>query len=429
MDAGARRVTERVGTAAGIGTLLFVGVLSGGDVWTVTVTIGSLFVRAVFPEGIVSVLLFTGVVTLAGGLVVRDVWGRTAAEPVRSGPPVRAIVPAYRDAEVVDVSVERLLESDYEPLSIAVVVEPGDPATRERARELAASHDAVDCLINADPGSKATAINTAVERADADYFAVFDADERPEPGFVPAAVGGLRDGADVFQGRRIPRPTGGVETLAYCERLIVQAGFACSELFGFTHCQSSATAFTRAAFEAVDGYDDRLTEDIDFAHSCYRAGLSVVRDGRHASTMEAPHGLRDLWCQRKRWRVGHVEVFDARLREALSGPPAVADVVPVGRAVGTLLGGAFLLVLTAQALLLLVSGLFWAFFVPFGLVLATIAAVTVRDVADGRIPHPSVTLLLFPLVYVGHGALTVKALLEYYLTWDGEWYQVTKTGA
>lgn len=429
MEGAVRQITERIGTTAGIGTLLLVGILSGGDIWTVTVTVGSLFVRAVFPEGIVSILLFTGVVTLAGILVVWDVWGGEAAEPVRSGPPVRAIVPAYRDAAVVDVSVERLLESDYEPLSVAVVVEPDDLPTRERARELAARHDAVDCLINAEPGSKATAINTAVERANADYFAVFDADERPETDFISAAVGALLDGADVFQGRRIPRPTGGVETLAYCERLIVQAGFACSELFGFTHCQSSATAFTRAAFDAVDGYDDRLTEDIDFAHSCYRAGLSVTRDGRRASTMEAPHSLRDLWCQRKRWRVGHVEVFDARLKETLSGPIGLADAVPVGRAVGTLLGGAFLLVLTAQVLLLLLSGLFWAFLVPFGLVLATIAAVTVRDVTDGRISRPSMTLLLFPLVYFGHGALTVKALLEYYLTWDGEWYQVTKTGA
>jgi hypothetical protein len=34
-----------------------------------------------------------------------------------------------------------------------------------------------------------------------------------------------------------------------------------------------------------------------------------------------------------------------------------------------------------------------------------------------------------PLVYVGHGVLTVKALLEYYLTWEGEWYRVRKVGA
>jgi len=29
----------------------------------------------------------------------------------------------------------------------------------------------------------------------------------------------------------------------------------------------------------------------------------------------------------------------------------------------------------------------------------------------------------------GHGILTVKAAFEYALTWSGEWYQVTKTGA
>ena len=36
------------------------------------------------------------------------------------------MVPAYRDAEVLDVSVESLLDTDYEDVTVAMLVEPDD---------------------------------------------------------------------------------------------------------------------------------------------------------------------------------------------------------------------------------------------------------------------------------------------------------------
>lgn len=421
-----RRFVEIAGTVCGLVGLVIVGFLSGMDL--LAVSIDRLSVQFVFFKAALTVIGFTTVATVTGTFLVWNVWNGGDRPDVTSGPEARAIVPAYRDAESVDVSVWSLLDSEYESLTIAIVVEPDDEPTRERARELAVRHEAVDCLVNDEPGSKATAINSAVRRSDAEYFAVFDADERVSPAFVPAAMGELLDGADVFQGRRIPRPTGAVETLAYCERIVVQTGYACGELFGFTHCQSSSTVFTRDAFEAVGGYDDKLTEDIDFSHKCYRADLSVTRSRGRANTMEAPHTLRDLWGQRKRWRIGHVQVFHYRIREALDGEFGFDGVLSVGRAAGALVGGASLLVIASHVLLLLLRDVESAFLVPYASVLALIGAVWLKDAVDGRVGSPSWSVLFVPLVYLGHGVLTVKAVLEYYLTWDDEWYQVTKTG-
>jgi hypothetical protein len=422
-----RRLTEFAGTAVGTSGLVLVGLVTGADLLTVTIDVLSVHL-AVF-EGAVSVGVFTAFVLVTGTYVLRGVWRDEPDARLADGPEIDAIVPAYRDAAVVEGCVESLLDSDYGSVVVTVVVEPDDPRTRDRAEALAATHDAVGCLVNGNPGSKAGAINHAVAESDADYVAVFDADEAVSSEFLPAAMAELVTGAAVFQGRRVPRPDGVVETLAYCERIVVQTGYAAGELFGFTHCQSSSTAFTRAAFETVDGYDDKLTEDIDFSHTCHRAGLEVTRRRAVANTMEAPHTLRDLWGQRKRWRIGHVQVLEGQLREMATGGFGAGDVLSVGRAAGAVGAGAFLLVFCAHVLLLTAEGVESAFLVPYAAVLGVVGGVWLRDHLAGRVRRPGAAILLVPLVHVGHGVLTVKALLEYALTWEGQWYRVAKVGA
>ena len=422
-----RRLTEFAGTAVGTSGLVLVGLVSGADLLTVTIDVLSVHL-AVF-EGAVSVGVFTAFVLVTGAYVLRGVWRDEPDARLADGPKIDAIVPAYRDAAVVEGCVESLLDSDYGSVGVTVVVEPDDLRTRDRAEALAATHDAVAGLVNGNPGSKAGAINHAVAESDADYVAVFDADEAVAPGFLPAAMAELVTGAAVFQGRRVPRPDGVVETLAYCERIVVQTGYAAGELFGFTHCQSSSTAFTRAAFETVDGYDAKLTEDIDFSHTCHRAGLAVTRRRAVANTMEAPHTLRDLWGQRKRWRIGHVQVLEGQLREMATGRVGAGDVLSVGRAAGAVGAGAFLLVFCAHVLLLTGEGVESAFLVPYTATVGVVGGVWLRDHLAGRVRRPGAAILLVPLVHVGHGVLTVKALLEYALTWEGQWYRVAKVGA
>ncbi|MFP4633060.1 MAG: glycosyltransferase [Halobacteriales archaeon] len=421
------RAAEKLASAGGIGLLVVLGAVTGPDVWVFT--LDWLSRPLVVFEGSVSVVVLTLIIGVTGIVVLKDVWSGVDHARVNRGPEITAVVPAYRDAEVVDIAVESLVESDYEDVSIAVATEPDDPETQAAAEELSRRHPEVEVHVNADPGSKGKAVNHVVEETDSDYYAVFDADERVSPEFLSIAMGALLDGADVFQGRRVPRATGAVETLAYCERLAVHMGYAFGELVGFTNCLSASTAFKREAFEEVGGYRDRLTEDLEFAHSCYRAGLDVRQDRATTNTMEAPHSLKDLWGQRKRWRIGHVQVFNARLTEALEGNIEPREVGAVSRASGAIVGGALLLVGLAQVAALVSHGSWAAFAIPFGAAWLVVAAVWAKDARDGRIGRPYWTVVLLPLVYLGHGALTVKSLMEYYLTWEGEWYQVSKTGA
>jgi hypothetical protein len=425
-----RHTAEVLGTFFGIVFFVLAGLITGTGILAVTVNLLSLSLQVVLSNSVATVLGFSFFVLVGGAVHATRVWDFEEPDRhVSAGPTVHAIVPAYKDAEVLDISVESIAESEYEPIRVSVVVEDDDPETRERADELAEKHDEVDCLVNGNSGSKAGAINYVVEESDADFFAVFDADESVSPKFIPVAVGELLGGKDVFQGRRVPRPTGAVETLAYCERVVVEAGYAFSELFGFTNCQSASTVFTREAFEAAGGYEDRLTEDIEFAHSCHRADLSVRHDRSYTNTMEAPHTLRDLWGQRKRWRIGQTQVFRARLSEAAKGDVGIGSIASVGRASGAVAVGLFLLVLSAHAFLLALGGFGSLLLIPAACAVLTVVGVWGKDFTKSRVGSLHPVFVFAPLAYLGHGVLTMKAVLEYHLTWEGEWYEVEKKGA
>ncbi|THE65818.1 glycosyltransferase family 2 protein [Salinadaptatus halalkaliphilus] len=424
-----RSTGEQAGYLLAVIAVLAFGAYEGVQREAISLDLHWVIVRIVTIDAVAATVVFSVLVTVSGVMLAREVYsGRDPDERVLDGPPVAAILPAYQDANVIGESVETLLASNYHNIEIAIVGEPNDEPTLSAAREYA-EYPNVQVLVNGDPGSKAGAINDAVERLEADYFAAFDVDERIDPDFIPTAMYHLtEEGVDVFQARRVPRVTGPVEALAYCERLLLHAGYKLVEPLGFTYCRSSSSAFTREAFETVDGLDKLLTEDIDFAHKCFRAGLSVRQSRNITNEMEASHDLGDLWGQRKRWRLGHIEVFFKAItgrydRGGLRGKLSTL------RIVSSLATSVFLVALAAKVLVLLVLDLELFFLLPFVAIALTIVPVLAHDVRQGHVAELTPALALVPLVYPGFGLLTIRCVFEYFLSWDGEWYQVDKVGA
>ena len=421
------RAAEYAGYCAATVGLLAFGFVTGQDVQSFTLDLLVATVRVALLDAVSSALGFAAFGTVTGLLLLREV--RTEPEePSHEGPPVTAIVPVYRDANVLSNSVESLAASAYEDLAVVVVGEHDDEASRREALRLADEYDRVEWLENGYAGSKAGAINYAVERSEADHFAVFDADETVDPAFVSAAMERLVGDYEVFQGRRVPQPTGPIETVAYCKRVLFHASYKLVELVGFRNCRSSSTAFTREAFEAVGGYDDVLTEDLDFSHKVYRAGVPVARARYRTNEMEAPHSLRDLWGQRKRWRTGQVEVLHRTLRELARSPTDRRTLVSTVRIVSSLLGSVFLLTLVSKFVVLLLLDLETFYLLPLAVILGTVAAVAAVDRRRGDVDGLSVSWLATPLVYPFFGLMTIKSVLEYLFSWEGEWYHVEKVG-
>jgi len=429
MKARLRNLFETVGWAGACLLLVLVGLYQGIQQQVLTIELLWLSLEIVWLDAISASLVFTAFLLFTGLLLVSEVSKPTITVSTRrDGPKVTAIIPVYRDANVLHRSVNSLRESTYENLEIVIACEPDDEATITAAESMA--DNVVSVVTNEYPGSKAGAIRTVVERSTADSFAVFDADEVVDESFLASGVGALHDeGYDVFQGRRIPEPTGLVETLAYCERVTFHASYKLVELTGFRNCRSSSTVFTRSAYETVGGYDDLLTEDLAFAHKCYRHGLAVRQARNYTSLMEAPHTLSDFWGQRKRWRIGQVEVLHATLTGQLTDGPRFRRYVSMSRMITSIGGSVFLLVLLSKLSVLVLLDAAGFYLLPVAATAVVAAGVGWADSRAGDIDSVVPIALVAPLVYPVFGALMLKSILEYGLSWDGSWYHVEKTGA
>jgi len=344
-----------------------------------------------------------------------------------AGPTITAIVPVYQDAAILERSVESLLESQYENIQILVVAEPADSASIARAREWT-DHAQVDLLLNSRyPGSKAGAINYAAEVTDTEYLAVFDADERVDPGFVSAAVAKLGS-YDIVQGRTIPEPDGVVETIAYYESVVL--GDLSQRLLtlvtDFTMAASRTVVMRRSAFEEVGGYDETmLTEDYAFAFDCYAADLDVAEQLTYTSTIEGAHTLRDWWGQRKRWMTGYAQVLHRLVVDPLS-PRSHRTVLAPLICAGSVLGNLFMLSLVSKALVLVVNDAATWLVLPLVTLGAAALAMRTYDFHLGRLDTVGAGWILTPLILPLYSLVGIKAAVEYLFTWDGEWYSVAK---
>ena len=352
----------------------------------------------------------------------------TASLPER-GLTVTAVVPVYGDAAVLHRSVESLLASRYRDLQVVIAAEPDDDESIARAHALAADTDRVEVVINTTaPGSKAGAVNHAAGVTDSEYVAVFDADERVAPKFVSSAVARLDDGLDVVQGRTVPAPDGLVETVAYYESVVLGdlSRRLTSLLTDFTMAASRTVVMRRAAFETVGGYDpEMLTEDYDFAFACYTAGLAVGEQFAHASTIEAAHTLTDWWGQRKRWMTGYAQVLH-RLLGRCRSPSGYRSLVAPAICAGSVFGNLFMLSLVPKAAVLLLEGTPRWLCLPVATLAVTALVVRLHDVTTGRLNDLGVGYLLLPAILPMYSLAGIKAVVEYLLTWDGEWYSVAK---
>lgn len=351
---------------------------------------------------------------------------------VFEGPSVEAIVPVYRDADVMHRSVEALAASEYRNLSVTIVPEPDDDASRERATRLAEAHDRVSVLVNeARQGTKAGALNAAIERSDADVIAMFDADTEPHAKLIPHAVAALESGndpAEIARVRSLPDPAGGlVDAVAYYEYLLLY--FLPQKLaravLGMRVAGTRSVLVERGVFDEVGLFEEgHLAEDLDFTHRCHQADVAI-RELLYYPTFEEPaHTLRDWWGQRVRWMTGQVQVSGSQL----GGWRRLTDLDYLGSMVtlvGTLVAGVLLATTVPKVLMglvttpVLVGGLLAGL---YGMCLAT-------RFVDNRTAGTEgfgVAWLLIPVALTGFGLVIVQVILESALGRETGWYSVEK---
>ena len=346
-------------------------------------------------------------------------------------PPISLLVPAHNEEKTIVESVDSLLALDYPEIEIVVANDGSSDGTLEALRERYQLIETdivyvqeVSCkpvraiyMSQVEPrllvvdkesgGSKADAVNAALNIASSPYVCVVDADSILEPDallriMVPifadpakvVAAGGIvrvLNGSRIENGRmtdvRLPRHPGEViQVVEYLRSFLIgREGWAFFNML--TIISGAFGVFRRDLVRAVGGYrPGAIGEDIDLVLRLHRLLRERKADYRIAFVpdpvcwTEVPSDMRSLGRQRARWQKGLLDVLwpnrDMLFRPTYGRIGGIAlPYLWVWELFAPLIEAAGLVTIVAAACLGALSREFMIQFLIFGYVFATMISI------------------------------------------------------
>jgi cellulose synthase/poly-beta-1,6-N-acetylglucosamine synthase-like glycosyltransferase len=248
------------------------------------------------------------------------------ADPV-DWPIYTVLCPLYREAKVVPDLVAAIGALDYptNKLDVKLLVEGDDADTIAAALAVAgAAHIEVVIVPAAAPRTKPKALNVGLARARGAYITVFDAEDRPHPQQLRAALAAFESGGeqmacvqaplviDNYEASWISRQFAAEYAIQFRELLPLLANLKLPLPLGGT-----SNHFRTDVLRASGGWDAfNVTEDADL-------GYRLARDGYSSGVIapptweEAPITLRAWLDQRTRWIKGHMQTWLVLMRDPI----------------------------------------------------------------------------------------------------------------
>ena len=232
-------------------------------------------------------------------------------------PAYSVLVPLYKEAGSATKLVEGLKALDYplDRLEVFFLVEQEDVETRETLEALSMpDHWPILILPDGQPRTKPRALNVALARIKGQFVTIYDAEDRPHPGQLKAAVRALQSGGTDLACVQAP-------LRAYNDRVSWISGQWALEYdvhFGLVlpalakarrpiALGGTSNHFKVDILRSVGGWDAwNVTEDADL-------GLRFARLGYRISTIdlptleEAPEKISIWMPQRSRWIKGYMQ--------------------------------------------------------------------------------------------------------------------------
>jgi cellulose synthase/poly-beta-1,6-N-acetylglucosamine synthase-like glycosyltransferase/peptidoglycan/xylan/chitin deacetylase (PgdA/CDA1 family)/spore germination protein YaaH len=226
-------------------------------------------------------------------------------------PLVTVIIPAFNEERVIELSVQRILASDYDAIEVIVV----DDGSKDRTSALVAAtfgNEPRVRLMTLTNGGKAKALNRALAQASGEIVVALDADTQFEPETITRLVrwfeldhiGAVAGNAKV--GNRVNLVTRW-QAVEYVTAQNIERR-ALTRFDAIMVVPGAVGAWRRSALEQVGGYpEDTLAEDQDLTIAIQRKGWKVAYDEDAVAWTEAPETLRALGKQRFRWAFGTLQ--------------------------------------------------------------------------------------------------------------------------
>ncbi|MGA3006623.1 MAG: glycosyltransferase family 2 protein [Opitutaceae bacterium] len=173
-------------------------------------------------------------------------------------------------------------------------------------------------------GYKAGALAWGMAQSQAQFFAVFDADFRPEPDFLETLMPYFSDPlVGVVQARwefvnREKSLLTRFQGIFLDAHFVVEQAARCSGRL-FLNFNGTAGIWRRSALEDAGGWcADTVTEDLDASYRAQLRGWTFVYLDRYTVPSELPENLTAFKSQQRRWTKGGIQVARKLLRTVLA---------------------------------------------------------------------------------------------------------------
>ena len=238
-------------------------------------------------------------------------------------PRVAIIIPAWNEAAVIGTSVDRLMQLDYPPGSLQVVVvdDASTDATPEVVAAKAAQYPGRVIPLRRERGGegKAATLNHGLAHILADGWAqaimIVDADVIYEPSALRRMTRHLADpavGSVTAYIKEGSRPGGYLTRFIGYEYIVASAAARRSqEVLGAIACLAGgAQLHSRENLEDLGGRVDTTTlaEDTVTTFQTQLAGRRAIFEPHAVVWSEEPGTIGALWRQRMRWARGNMQV-------------------------------------------------------------------------------------------------------------------------
>lgn len=228
-------------------------------------------------------------------------------EPPDELPSVSVIVPAYNEEDVIEDTVQSLLNLDYpdDKLEVMVVDDGSEDATLRKAKKF---EPEVKVISKEKNRGKAHSLNIGVDRAKGEIVACLDADSFVEKDTLKKMVGYFKEDevGCVTPALKADNRTNSLSKAQYVEYLMnVFMRKVMSFLDIVPVAPGPFSLYRKEVVEKLGGFDeDNITEDMEIALKIHDGGYRIESTTDAEVRTICPERLGELYRQRLRWYRG-----------------------------------------------------------------------------------------------------------------------------